>query len=328
MVDSISEINNALDIAHLSGVSWNELLGMIQFPNYYYNVFSIKKKSGGYREISSPRESLDKVQIFIKNKILDLIPIHKSAVGYVKKMSILDNAKFHQKSEVVLSLDIKNFYPSINKERLYYIFLNICGYKKEVADTLVRLVSRKNGLPQGARTSPSLSNIVAFQLDKVLYNFCNKKNIKYTRYVDDLTFSGSQQSINKDFYFMVKWLINKQGFQINNKKSYYSKIVNGAIITGLRVYNNKIMVPRSFVKKVKSELYYLEKYGVESVKEKNQISNRNYLGHLEGKIKYINFIEPNIGEDLLRRMEEIMIRNFETEFSNGTDNLYDLIRNE
>src|SRR5690554_2100371 len=280
---NILKLDNALDLARASGVAWGDFLKIVKYPNSNYNVFNMKKKSGGTRIISVPKENLDKIQQVIYEQILSKVKIHSSAFGFVKGKSILDNAKFHMDSEKVLSIDLKNFYPSIKKARLYYLFMNLCGYSKEVSDTLVRLVSVKKGIPQGARTSPSISNIVTYRLDTILCEFSKKHNIKYTRYADDLTFSGKKEDLKDDFYYKVKWIVEKQGFEINSKKTYFSKVKTGAMITGLRVYNDRVIVPRKYVNRVDTELHYLEKYGIKNVKKRQNIYNRNYLGHLAGK---------------------------------------------
>lgn len=299
------ELNKLVDIARGSNIEWKQFSKILHHPVAFYDFFTIKKRSGGFRTLVAPKPELDDIQSFILENILKFIPIHECAHGFVNEKSILTNARQHQNSDFVLSLDLENFFPSINRNRLYHVFLNLCGYKNLIARALVNLVALWDGLPQGARTSPALSNIVAFQMDRVLSKFCMANNITYTRYADDLTFSGPKDSINMKLFYKIKWYIEKQGFKINPKKTFFSSIAHGAMITGLRVYKNRIIVPRHYVKKVETELYYLEKYDVDNVKQKQHISNRNYLGHLKGKINFINYIEPKIGEVLLNRFDKI-----------------------
>jgi hypothetical protein len=292
------QYQTALEIANACDIHWDTFLNIVKYPEKHYRVFRIKKKSGGYRSICSPKPELALVQNFIYKNILNSVPIHDSAFAFVKKRSIKDNALKHSKSDKMLCLDIKDFFPSISRNRIYYVFMKLCNINKDLADTLVRLCTLNDGLPQGAITSPILSNIVSYRLDKSIDNFANSNGLIYTRYADDITISGSKESINKVLKSQVKGIIELHGFKINAKKSRINTINKGAIITGLRVFNDRIQVPRNYIRKIEQDIYYLNKYGLNSYKEHEKILNNNYLGHLVGKIKFVEYIEPLKGKKL------------------------------
>jgi hypothetical protein len=300
------KLKSSLDIAIKSGVLWEAYLSIVKYPEMFYSSFSIPKKRGGYRVINSPSEHLTAIQHYIKENILELIPIHNCAYGYVKEKSIIDNAKSHSKNTYVMKVDLKNFFPSIGRRRLYYIFGKMCKYPKEVANNLVDICMFANGLPQGACTSPILSNIVAYKLDLRLYHFSRKLGIKYTRYVDDLTFSGPRKKINGYLLKMVSKIVGSEGFELNPNKTRFGNTISGVIITGLLVRNNKIKVPGKYIDNIKRDLYYIKKFGLESHLKKRKITGINYMQHLKGKINFLSNIEPMKGKKIMSKYKELM----------------------
>ena len=196
-------ILNTYHLSNLIGIKWNYFKELINNPEKYYHQFNITKKSGGFREICAPNYYIDLCQRFIKEEILDDIKISKFAHGFAEEKSIITNAKKHLNQEVVLNIDLKDFFPSIGKKKVFYIFNKICGYDYNLSHCLSKLVMFEGGLPQGACTSPIISNIVSYKLDLRLSKLAESKGINYTRYADDMTFSGSKEIINKKLLYTV-----------------------------------------------------------------------------------------------------------------------------
>ncbi|WP_168169793.1 retron St85 family RNA-directed DNA polymerase [Candidatus Izimaplasma bacterium ZiA1] len=288
-------ISNALHLSNKIGIKWEVYKDIARHPENHYHVFHIKKKNGGFRTIAAPNEELSMIQNYINENILFAYKIHKSAFGYVKGKSIIDVANHHLKSENFLSLDLENFFPSIGAERLYYYFGKLGGYDKSISDNLVRFCMYGTGIPQGACTSPQISNIIAYKLDLRLGELCQSKGLKYSRYVDDLTFSGETEHINDKLLFTVQKIIADEGFKLNSKKTRFGNNRNGFIITGLMIRNNSICVPSSYIKKIKNELYYINKYGLLDHKKREKIENSNYLEHIKGKINYVMHVDESKG---------------------------------
>lgn len=163
-----------------------------------------------------------------------------------------------------------------------------------------RLTTYKNYLPQGAPTSPIISNIVSFMLDVRLSKIADCFNINYTRYADDITFSGSKENINESLLKIVTNIIKECGFKINDKKTRFASCAGRQEVTGLIVNNTEINVSKNYIRKIRQELYYIKKYGIKSHRNKVGFKNRYYKDHLLGKILFVKQINSEKGEKLLR----------------------------
>lgn len=186
-------------------------------------------------------------------------------------------------------MDIKDFFPSINYQKVFNIFKNI-GYKDSVAVLLSNICCLDNKLPQGAPTSPYISNIILKSLDEEIANYVIDKKIRYTRYADDLTFSGDfivPIVINK-----VSNIIKKNGFSINANKTRTRKQHQRQEVSGITV-NQKLQLSRKERRKLRSDIYYIKKYGLESHKNYTNITKKNYLYHMIGKVSHGLFINSS-----------------------------------
>lgn len=152
-------------------------------PGDFYRHYQIAKKNGGFRQISEPLPSLKEIQRWILDNILINIETSAYAKAYIKKKSIKDNARFHKKQKIVLSLDIKNFFNSISSDKIFDVFWKL-GYKDDVAVMLTNLCCLNGSLPQGAPTSPMLSNIVLKDFDDEIASYTLERKIRYTRYAE------------------------------------------------------------------------------------------------------------------------------------------------
>lgn len=207
-----------LNIEHLGktvGIKKEIIFYFILFTEKYYREFKIPKRNGKWRNISSPYSAILSVQRWILDNILTSIPLAPVAKGFVKNISIKDNVLVHINKKCLLKIDIKDFFPSINLQRIIAVFLNL-GYPKNISFFLAKLCCKDNCLPQGAPTSPYLSNVVCKRLDRRLESLSKKCNINYTRYADDMTFSG--QYISHKFIEYVYGIVSSEGFIPNYKK--------------------------------------------------------------------------------------------------------------
>lgn len=168
-------------LSYLVGYHLDYLKGAIYDTEAFYRYFTVNKRSGGVRQIAEPLPSLKEIQRWVLDNILYRCPINKFTKGYVPNLSIRDNARFHRKQELVLKLDIKNFFPSIKSGRVFNFFKRL-GYQNHVSQMLTNLCTLNGSLPQGAPTSPALSNLVISRLDKRLSHFAIQEKIRYTRY--------------------------------------------------------------------------------------------------------------------------------------------------
>jgi RNA-directed DNA polymerase len=225
----------------LFGVSHGLVLSMSRFPEHYYRCYTISKKTGGTRSIEAPRRFMKLVQRWIYAHILSKAELSSHVTGFVPNKNIFLNAKEHLASRNVMVVDIQDFFPSVRKQQIRRIFRNF-GYPPRVANYLAGLCTLHKRLPQGAPTSPTLANIAFSPVDTLLELLAREWECKYTRYADDLAFSGDRVFTNDDIDRVEKTLAGS-GFKINHEKSRIMGPGARQILAGL-VVNRSGLPPR------------------------------------------------------------------------------------
>lgn len=276
-------------LSKLMGIDEEYLHRMSNAPEFFYRTFYILKRNGKKRRIDEPLPDLKKVQTWILTEILYKIACSKFAKAYVPKSSIRDNVRFHKKQKIVVTVDLKDFFNSIKSGRVLNLFLEI-GYNVPVAVMLTHLCCFKEAVPQGAPTSAYLSNLVMVKFDYKISKYCIENKIRYTRYADDLTFSGDF-SIAK-LLNLLDYELTLLGLKRNDKKFKVMRKGTSQKVTGI-VVNEKIQLPREYRMKIRQEIYYITKYGLDNHLSHIKESRIHYLEHLLGKINYALFVNPN-----------------------------------
>lgn len=265
------------------------LATMVNAPESFYRQFSIPKRSGGLREITAPYPSLKEVQEWIYKYILSKVPVHGCVHGFVEKRSILTNVKPHLGKQFMLKVDLKDFFPSITINRVIQVFKSI-GYTHDVAFYLASLCCYEDVLPQGSPASPMISNIIAKHMDRRLYRLAKKYGYVYTRYADDIAFSGDEIAVA--FIRYVKDIVTDCGFTVNeNKVRLYGKNGN-KILTGISLASGKPRVPRDFRREIEKDLFYIRKFGLEAHMNHMKIRRYNYINSIIGKVDFWRMVEP------------------------------------
>ena len=159
----------------------------------HYRDFTIPKRSGGTRRILAPDDDLKQLQRRILRRLLGRLRAHPAAMGFERNRSIVTNARVHVGQAAVLRMDLIDFFPSTSARRVRKYFRRI-GWNRQAARLLVRLCCHEGGLPQGAPTSPRLSNLVNYRLDARLAGMARRLLAVYTRYADDITISFSEDA--------------------------------------------------------------------------------------------------------------------------------------
>lgn len=283
-------IFEAEHLALLLGRTDSYLNSVVFSPKSHYRMFKLKKRRGGFREINVPFPALLECQYWIYHNILSNIPINYCAHGFAKKKSIITNAKVHLNQSILLKIDLKDFFPSISKDRVIALFHRL-GYSPKLSFFLASICCLNDCLPQGAPTSPQLSNIVSIKLDKRLLAFAKKFELKYTRYADDIAISGDKIPVK--FLDYISNIIVDEGFQINTNKTQLHNKKGKRILTGVSINSDIIKAPKDYKRRVFQEIYYVIKFGLLSHMSKKKIRNPNYLLSLIGKLNYIINIEPH-----------------------------------
>ena len=324
-----------------------------------YSEFKIKKKSGAERSIHAPVKGLKSLQKTLSFVLQCVYEPHHAAMGFVRDRSIVDNARLHVGSMYVYNIDLKDFFPSIDQARVWKCFqlkpFNLFGEitnqpsfdsgwlsikrvgRKDIANILASLccnemeVERKNEtgewekvkrnvLPQGAPTSPVITNIVCRRLDYLLSATAKRFGLKYSRYADDITFSSMHNVYQPESEFLKELhrIIAEQNFHIKESKTRLQKDGYRKEVTGLLV-NEKVNVQERYIKQLRMWLYYWERYGYERasgfflqqyIADKGHVKNGkpDMANVISGKLDYLKMVkgvENELYLKLRRRFEKL-----------------------
>jgi RNA-directed DNA polymerase len=225
-----------------------------------YSSFEIPKRNNGFRTIEAPRGDLKELQIKILELLRRKVP-HSCSHAYTQKKSIITNASKHLNNSFFLKIDLKDFFPSITARRVYGFFKNYLKIRDgRLCHGLTQIVTYNSSLPQGAPTSPLISNLICFSMDQELYSWARANHCNYTRYADDIVFSTIQKNISQKLFRPVTRNINSQiesiirqnGFEINQDKVFFidhlEKSNSPVMITGLNVSSSHLNWRRSKIK--------------------------------------------------------------------------------
>jgi RNA-directed DNA polymerase len=283
-----------------------ELLVIKKHRTKMYSHFTIAKKSGGVRIIDAPNARL----LFLQKKVLEVLmkmykprkPVH----GFVKSRSAITNAQEHLRRKHILNIDLKDFFPSISQDRVSGLF-SALGIPMEVRNSILAICCVNNRLPQGAPTSPIISNMISLRMDRRIMSFCKARRIRYSRYADDLTFSlysnphqlfesevpNPGRLISTQVSKELNSIVLDNGFTPNESKIWYSGPSSRKEVTGL-IVSDIVNVPRRFVRAVRATIFDIEKngYPAAQVKFSKIIKRISPLGeHIRGKILWISQVK-------------------------------------
>jgi len=304
------------NIAQLRLLSYSAKLS----KTFHYHNFSVPKKSGGKRTISAPSPALKAVQKQILEKILTPLSLHEAAHGFVTSRSIASNAAPHIGAQIVINMDLKDFFPSISYRRVRGVFHRL-GYSESISMILAHLCTEarvhtiddngekwflrvgEHALPQGAPTSPAISNLVCRRLDARMEGLANKQGFRYTRYADDLTFS----SHNKDasvgaLLSAVRKIVAAEDFVVHPKKTRVMRRGSCQEVTGV-VVNEKSNVSKKRLKKFRAFLHNLEQNGLGKASWED---SRDTLAAAEGFASFVYMVKGEDGKQLLAETKRIV----------------------
>lgn len=257
-----------------------------------YKSFRISKRSRGYRIISAPIATLLKLQQTIYQRILLPVNIHPAATGFRPGISIINNVKPHLGKKNVLKTDIKDFFGSIKLHSVIKAFEKI-GYPTNISEILAVLCCLNKALPQGAPTSPALSNIIAYLLDKKLADLAHEKGLVYTRYADDLTLSGDI-ILQDELLPQITEIAQQEGFVLQTKKTRFLGDNKRKIITGISISSGeKLTIPKATKREIRKNVHYVLTKGVVAHQRHLKSTDPAYIKRLMGLLSYWLSIEPN-----------------------------------
>ena len=236
-----------------------------------YKSFTIPKKSGGTRIIHAPHERLKYVLKLFDLLLRTVFDTHEAANGFVNDRSIVDNARMHVQSNFILNVDLKDFFDSFDRNQIkMFFYKHLTQGNEKLAFILASLVTNpfvvdggeRFTLPQGSPVSPYLTNLLCKKLDKDLTSFAARKNVKYSRYADDITFSSQQNVFDQSFMEDFKSIIKNHRLQLNPKKTRLQSKAYRQEVTGI-ITNQKLNVRRAYVKDLRLYIHWIEKYSID-----------------------------------------------------------------
>lgn len=337
------QLPSVLTLNHLSvrtSVSLEQLRRYIDRSDTdSYKKFSIAKRSGGRRFIKVPAPPLHYVQRWIHEHILEPIPAHKASFAFIRKKSIRDCAAQHCGAKWLIKLDIVNFFETVSEIQVFEA-INSLGYQPLISFELARLctiaspnhsprrllenwrVKKKykaiteydqlllGYLPQGAPSSPLLSNLVMRECDNKISIIAKKYKLKFTRYSDDITLSTRSskftRKIAKEVVKEVSQILSKQGYLPHFKKTKIIPTGAKKLVLGLNVDGSMPLLQKEYKDRIRQHLYYLKKLGpVNHVLARGFDSIWGFKAHLRGMIDYANMIEPSYAKDRLDEFKAI-----------------------
>ena len=278
MVSSPNTVSGVDRLSEMLGMSVQELENFS--PQYKHAV--IKKRSGGNRLLQMPNDETKRVQRLLLDKLIGRYKTHVSCCGFSKGLSIIDNARPHVGQETVIKLDIQDFFPNTAVERIREFFCKT-GWTDDAADVLTKLVVFDQGLPQGAPTSPAVSNVVNCFMDLRLDALAKKYGMTYTRYADDLTFSSEIYS-RRDVHKILRItgvILKSCGYSLNKKKKRIIRKHRRQSVTGI-VVNERLNIARPTRRWLRSVHHRLESGGNSTLSE----------NEFNGWISYLRMVNP------------------------------------
>ncbi|OAI45664.1 hypothetical protein AYO44_12570 [Planctomycetaceae bacterium SCGC AG-212-F19] len=317
-LSTVGELRNLIGIKSERQLGW--FLLATDAEDGPYVKFTIPKRDQTEREICAPKPQLRWVQRQILDKILAKVATHDAAHGFIPGRSIVTNAAPHTSAALILKFDLKDFFPTIHYYRVMGLFTSL-GYTvgrakfsakddaREVAPTLARLCCYTPDphqwgsalVPQGAPTSPAISNIVCRRLDARLRGLAERNKGVYTRYADDLTFSFLKDEVELGrFRWWVDQICHQEGFFVNQAKFRVIRCSQRQVVTGI-VVNDALRIPREERRRFRAIVHNCKKHGIEAQAR----GHKKFLDYLRGYASYINMVHPEEGAELLEEVEAL-----------------------
>lgn len=329
-VDDVADLAALLELP-LEHLTWAADLRGLQRrtppgPLHLYRHRWIERPNSLPRLIESPTPLLRAVLRRVLSEVLVWVPVHPAVHGFVRGRSAVTNASIHVGAPAVLCLDLRTFFATITAPRVNGIFASM-GYSESVAWTLTALCThqtpayvltqmpaggdssgrqllrsrlRSRHLPQGAPTSPALANLASFGLDQRLSGYAAAAGLTYTRYADDLTFSGPRLETSR-VVRAVGSIAGEEGFALNPTKTRVRGVHQRQEVTGI-VVNERLNVSREYYDQLRAVLHDIRQNGIDAA---NRDGHPNLRRHLDGRICWVQSLNPGRGARLRAQYDAI-----------------------
>lgn len=298
---------NIKDIESLSynlGTTHAFLIQIIDSPIIQYRVTKIPKRGGrGQRTLYLANDNLRSVQKNIRDDLDKRYECPGYVHGFVKGRSIVTNAKPHLQKRIVLNIDIKEYFESVSTEKVSQVFCSF-GANEEIARLLATICTCNNCLVPGTVCAPVISNFVFAGCDKDLFDLAEKSQCTYSRYVDDMTFSGDATPSIKE----IDGIIQLHGFSRNKEKTFRQIRGRRQYVTGLTVFDQTIpRIPKWKKDEFRKSIYFMEKHGIDGhlSRIESRETSASFVSRLDGLISFYRSIEPHFISNYEEKWEQI-----------------------
>ena len=327
-------LHTANDVAAAIGVALPRLRWLTYHRRtatlVHYHRFTLPKKSGGQRQISAPKPALKQAQQWIFTTVLqgiaDAAHLHPAAHGFIATKNVVGNALPHVGRAVVVNLDLRNFFPGITFVRVRGLFRGL-GYSGAVATIFALLCTEppriavgvdgqrvfvavgERHLPQGACTSPALTNLLCRRLDARLQGLANAIGFAYTRYADDLTFSSSTTTDVSTLLFRVRRVVFDEGLTVNEEKTRVMRRGRRQEVTGV-IVNDRPSVAREEVRRLRAVLHQAGRDGFAAARRAGADGVLQDVAHfvaqVRGRIAWVQLVDRAKGDALRAAFDAIV----------------------
>jgi RNA-directed DNA polymerase len=300
------------------------LLGKTKSTHYSTIYLRKKGKSGKLRVIHNPDSLMRAVQFRILREVLEKVQIPEYVYAFEKGKSIPNMADLHVQKSVIVSLDLQDFFTSIKQHHLLDVFTKL-GFGAQPARTLSELCTYKAYVPQGALTSPKMSNIItAFTFGPQLKKYCDEKGLTLTIYADDVTISASEDIIKLRGYDAAREIINhvsqvvsEWGFKVNHRKTKVMRAYQRQYVCGV-VVNQRVNLQKSERNKLRAIVYNIGRNGVTQEASKTGDNPASFVSKLMGRLNWFSQLNPEAGARLISKLKQILEGNGQPKVGDGS----------
>lgn len=309
-----SRLRGVAGLARVAGCTTEYVEGVLRDRGAHYKERHIPKRKpshpGDRRTVHQADEALKQAQREVLARLEDWVIEQNigyptpQAHGFVRKRGILSNAKNHVAAPMLLRADIEHFFPSIRLERVQQVFVGRLSVDRAFAEMLTEFLSPNNSLAEGVCASPFLANLVCIDLDRELAELAKEKECSYSRYADDLAFSGEGVPTRIE----VSSICQRHAFKLSKRKFRITKIGQAHYVTGLSVSDKtRPRAPKAFKRRLRQELYYSRRFGLDAHLSKAAYSSFQYgINSIDGRLRFLGGVEPELVRKLRILWSEIL----------------------
>jgi RNA-directed DNA polymerase len=293
------------DICSRLGLLPDAVLQVSRDSRKYYSKFNRRKRTGGWREISASKGQLKWMQRTLLDGVLAQFEMPPHVHGCVKGRSALSNAQTHVDRDVVINVDLADFFGHVSLLMVMRLLVHYFAFQEDAAEVFAELTVTDGVLPQGAPTSPVLANLAALKLDSALMDLCKEHakdgDFRYSRYVDDITISGGTELV--ELLPKIYHIIESNGFTPSVQKTKILRRHARQAVTGI-VVNKRASVPKTLLRKLRQHIYYCHRWGIKEHCENLGLTPEQFLKTIRGSIGYIGRANPELAMEFAIALTE------------------------